>query len=190
MILTDVDGVLLDWFAGFRAYLVGLGIQVKSGDPDDWSMVGWAPLTSPEIQAHIATFNSSPAFGQLKPYLGAVEVLRKLWSSGHDIVAITSCSSDPEVIKLREENLRRAFGPIFKEVICLPLMESKVPSLQRFPESIWVEDSLHGAKAGVEAGHWTFILDKPYNQIASLPRVSRVNSWYEIHERFYSNSRA
>lgn len=186
MILTDVDGVLLDWFAGFKKFVQDKGIEVAEGDPADWSMVGW--VKSNNIQGLISEFNDSWAFEYLPHYVTAKSQLKKLHEEGHAVVAITSCSSDSKVREMRINNLERKFGPIFEDVICLPLMESKLNILSQYAPTFWVEDSLHGAKAGVEAGHRTFLLDKPYNQGPIDKRIERVKDWYEIYERI-ENSR-
>lgn len=183
MILTDVDGVLLDWFAGFKQYLVESGIKVAEGEPSDWSMVGW--VDHPDISALIAKFNASPDFGRLVAYPEAVNNLQYLHTKhGHEIVAITSCSDAIETFDRRTRNLLDTFGPIFREVFCLPLMMSKTEVLKNYPRgTVWVEDSLHGAKAGYEAGHRVFLLNRPYNQHAVDFPVERVDNWDEIYQR-------
>lgn len=183
MILTDVDGVLLDWFAGFRRHLENKDIEVKDGDPSDWSMTDWINLPSHKIKKEIEHFNGSYAFRYLPHYVPARSQLQKLHKAGHKIVAVTSCSDDPRVHKMRTENLEALFGPIFDEIHCLPLMGDKTEILSRYPSAYWVEDSLHGAHAGIAAGHRTFLLNKNYNQGTIDHRIERVEDWYEIYER-------
>lgn len=186
MILTDVDGVLLDWFSGFRAWLKTRGIRpVESGDPSSWDMTEWLPNLN--VQELIMQFNASPDFANIPAYPDAVLYLRKLHKMGHPIVAITSCSADKVTYDMRWDNLQALFGAIFADLICLPLMTSKVPILLTYPpraDTWWIEDSLHGAQAGVDVGHQTFLIDRRYNIGKDVHRsVTRVEGWEEIYER-------
>lgn len=184
MILTDVDGVLLDWFGGFKSYLLERGIQVEDvAEPDDWSMVGW--VHHDNIPSLIAEFNASPEFGRLSAYPDALKKLRSLYHDGHPIVAITSCSDDPVTHEARRVNLEAEFGPIFEKLICLPLMKSKVGELAAYPlaaNTYWIEDSLHGAQAGVDVGHHTILIERKYNKKHAVdPRVHRARDWNSIY---------
>lgn len=180
MILTDVDGVLLDWFGGFRKFLRAKGIGVRDGDPALWSMEGWIDATN--IQELIAEFNRSPGFAELEPYDDAQRMVAAL-ASHHDFVAITSCLDEPLTHEMRRKNLEKHFGPVFKEIICLPLMKSKLEYLKKYPKSWWIEDSMHGAKAGEEAGHKSILINKPYNQFPIDSGIVRDNNWYDIYDR-------
>ena len=185
MILTDVDGVLLDWFGGFRDFLLWKGIEVENAfEPADWSMVGY--VNHPNIQGLIAEFNSSPEFGELMAYADALITLQNLHAQGHEVVAITSCSADPAVHAMRLKNLESEFGFKFKDLICLPLMKSKTAVLSQYtpnPGTIWVEDSLHGAQSGVETGHKTFLINRRYNVGHETNRaVVRVDNWFDIDD--------
>lgn len=188
MILTDVDGVLLDWFGGFRSFLTHKGIHTDGPRPRSWAMTEW--VKADNIQELIQEFNSSDAFMYLSHYVTALSVLRKLhMQHGHEIVAVTSCSSEPRVQAMRRRNLENKYGPIFKDIICLDLMETKTEVLKRYPAAFWVEDAIHGAKAGVEAGHKTFLINKSYNQ-EEVPGVQRVDGWYQIYDSILNSPRS
>ena len=176
--LTDVDGVLLDWFHGLRKWLLKKGITTEPGDPTNWSLRDY--IHHPDVDALVAEFNASQGFGKLPAYTDARYVLRQI---AHDskIVAITSCSADSVTQNRRYDNLHDHFGKIFEDIICLPLRESKVPQLKKFPAGcLWIEDRPEGAEAGLEAGHRPVLLTRSYNKTHEHPQVTRCQNWIEI----------
>lgn len=160
----DCDCVLLDWVSGFREWLASEhGIVPATLEPGYYQIADWIGLTIPESEDAIVRFNSSTNFGELRPLPGAVEALVALKADGHKLTVLSSCSDAPEVIERRQANLDRHFGPIFANVLCLPLGWSKATYLYTLPRGIWIEDNYHAAVAGINAGHRSFILRRPHN---------------------------
>ncbi|WP_181173126.1 hypothetical protein [Mesorhizobium sp. B2-4-1] len=162
--IFDCDDVLLDWVGGFRDFLVGIGHAPAEPRPRDWSMAEWIGIEDAATLRLIEVFNSSPAFGQLKPYDDALEMVRQLKDEGHTLTVLTSCSDDPNIVDLRVKNLRDCFGDVFPRVICLPLGQSKSQWLEVLRPGIWIEDNYKNALIGQAAGHKTFILRRPHNR--------------------------
>jgi hypothetical protein len=44
-LLTDADGVLFDWFAGFCDYIREKQITTTSDSPSDWHLHDWLGVT-------------------------------------------------------------------------------------------------------------------------------------------------
>lgn len=182
-ILTDVDGVLLDWFTPFKAFVKKMGRRTKGAAPSDWHLEQWLPdLTWKQITNLILEFNASETFEVLPAFHDAEAYLPKLHWMDFKIVAITSCDDSKEVVKARKRNLLLAFGDIFHEIHCLSLGQSKKKLLRSYPKSWWVEDRWDNATLGVECGHRAIIYTQPHNKKHSSPCVFRADSWMDIYK--------
>ena len=163
-LLTDVDGVLLNWVQGFKAHYEAEGYHFRCGFPTNFDLLGWIQGvdTEEEIKELVDKFNHSDGFTKLQPCGGAQRFIEQA-RRDFDIIAITSCSQD--LLAQRTANLDAAFGKdTFKVIHCLGLGESKSLFLKMYRPTIWIEDSLHGALQGVDAGHQVYILDRPWNK--------------------------
>lgn len=169
-VIFDCDGVLLDWEAGFRAWVLRHrpATVFASEYPSDWDLSHWIGCTPDESMSLIKGFNQSAYFGSLVSMPGAARTLYELERRGHPLYVVTSCSSDPVTSQRRSMNLSVMFSPRFQRVICLDLGVSKLETLRAFRtvfgECIWVEDNLKNALDGFTAGHRSFFLRRPHNE--------------------------
>jgi len=188
LFVTDVDGVLLDWTKDFKAWLDDKGIKTKTEEPLVFDLQQWLVDQTLSAKALIIEFNDSPAFAKLSPYADAMKALPKL-AQDFDLVAITSCSSDPQVVQNRLENLK-IFGVDFSEIHCLPLGVSKEALLRQYLKkdqiSYWVEDNADNAHLGSSIGYLTFLLTRSYNEKIEKPGLTRVSSWDQILNKVYA----
>lgn len=175
LLLTDVDGVLLDWIRGFKEFYMDLGYVFTSPDPTNFPLTGWIEgVNDPaEIMNLLSGFNHSKEFSQLKPTTGARQFISAV-AKDYDIIAITACSD--RVAGARRANLEAVFGTVFNTIHCLNLGESKYKILSKYKPSIWIEDNVSGADAGVLARHDAYLLDKEWNQGELDPDIKRVPS--------------
>lgn len=167
IILTDIDDCCLSWIDGFRAYASRkLGREIV-GYPSTWDMNEWLG-TKDTASDMVYDFNhGEPEFGELPPVANAVANLKYLHSVHYNIFAVTCCSSNSETIRLRKQNLLNVFGPIFSDVICLDLGQSKKPTLSAFKDynvHAWVEDKPQTAKEGKELEFPTFLIRCGHNR--------------------------
>jgi FMN phosphatase YigB (HAD superfamily) len=159
MILTDVDGVLLNWIHGFKEFVELKGFTVDTDEPYHYDLRTW--LKTDNVLPLIEEFNYSSYFKQLKPIAGAVDAMSRL-SKKYQIVVISSCGVGLE--EARTENLVNVFGDIFKDIICIPLAVSKERYLARYKNCWWIEDNYEHAKSGADLGHTTLLFKKYTNQ--------------------------
>ena len=188
-LIVDVDDVLLNWLlGGFRIHLENVKkIKLNPKGPDSWDLCEWTGLPSDEIFSIIKDFNGSQDFEHLPAFPCAQEVLPRIANSGRNIFVITSCSKDKITHKRRRNNLERVFGPIFQDIVCLDVGESKEPHLKSFAErmgttGIWVEDNIKNAQQGAAVGHDTFIIRRPHNRHAEqdVKNIRWVDTWHDI----------
>lgn len=178
-LLVDVDDVLLNWVGAFKKFLKKKGVSTNGDLPSQWDLRPW--VNHPDVLDLIDEFNHSEHFEYLEPDHEAVVALARLYSHGFQIYAITSCTDEAPAIERRKSNLNSHFGPLFEDVICLPLGGCKLKTLKNFPRgSFWVEDKLENAVAGLKAGHRAILLDKSHNQGGDHPEVTRCESWSEV----------
>lgn len=142
LILTDVDGVLLDWAAGFDKYAVGRGFELIH--PENYFIEQRFNLTLDDTIGLVTDFNHSEVYGELSPYMDAVEGVRELVKRGYRFVAITSPGNEPKQVEMRKQNLLNVFGDVFDDVICLPLLSPKYDVLERWKDSglVFLDDLL------------------------------------------------
>jgi hypothetical protein len=179
-LLTDVDGVLLDWTTAFAEYMRSLGFKVPNTPPPTYKLCEWLGMTDAEILKHIHDFNESAAFSRVPAFDDAVSML-SFMAVRFKIVAISCCSESQFSRDNRVKNLKDKFGDIFADIVLLPLRVSKTEVLSKYPKgSIWVEDRFGYAKEGLELGMKTYLLSRPYNLGYGKPGITHCNSWFDV----------
>lgn len=183
IILTDCDGVLLDWAQSYHWWMKRKGY--KAVNPNEYAMDKCYNIPRKESKALCRQFNESAAIGSIPPLRDAIKYVRKLHEEhGAVFHCITSLSEDPYAVKLREENLARVFGEgVFERIVCLDCGADKDEALERYRDShfMWVEDKKANADLGVEMGLQSYLLAHPYNADYT-GRAMRVSNWKEIYE--------
>jgi len=187
--ILDCDDVLLEWDVGFRRWLVAAGhLEKDPGPPTDFCMVNWLGVASSEVPKLITGFNDGDetGFGRLGPKEGALEALDTLREAGFKLRVLTKCSSLRKTIKRREENLVDVFGDVFDEIRCISPDADKTGELMRHDRSIFIDDHVKNARAGVQAGHVSVIMKASHNS-ADFERYAdghhRVTGWDDLIDR-------
>lgn len=190
-ILSDCDGVLLDWNYSFEKWMkfhFGLEVQHREHydinkrfvlDEFDKQMLEKdSKFYLPRI------FCNSSRMASLKPMRDSVLYVRKLYEEfGITIDVITSLSLDPETQKLREYNLRKVFGSAIDRVVCLDTGEDKDEDLVEWKDTglIWVEDKPENADLGIKLGLDSILIDHEYNKDYS-GQAKRARNWKDIYD--------
>lgn len=189
-LITDVDDVALDWMGGFRTFLQSKGVKLKKERPTKWDLNDW--IDHHDVTGLVIEFNHSDAFGRLRPIKGAVKALQSLHQKGVGLWAITSCTDQEEAVRLRKYNLKRCFGDIFTDVVCLPLGMPKHDHLKKHePGAYWVDDKFANALAGHEAGHRSMIFERDHNrEDPAHPDIPRMRGWKEVYDHIERETRS
>jgi 5'(3')-deoxyribonucleotidase len=186
VLLTDVDGVVVDWVKTFGEFVTSKGFTLQFEHPQTWGMTEWFNASANQITELITEMNSSEIFARIPIFPDAQKVLPQL-AEKYDLVAITSCSNDALTIARRKRNLEM-IDVKFKEVHCLNFNESKKDWLKSYPTTVWVEDRFEGAECGVETGHKSILINRPYNLNQSHQKIIKVDSWYQIQNLLKAKS--
>ena len=186
-ILTDVDGVLLNWEDGFNAFMESKGYSRFHNKEAEYSMALRYGITIRQVNEYIKEYNESNAMASLEPFADSVAYVAKLVAKGFRFIAVTSMSAHPDAKMYRSQNLQNLFGNVFDDVVCLEQGASKAHVLMRWADTgyYWIEDHMRQAEAGYEAGLRTVLINHPYNEHYKtdlFPVVSYATPWEEIYK--------
>lgn len=183
LILTDCDGVLLDWVSGFVKYMKDIGFEKTGSNVNAYHFEEEYGLTRDGLKYWIDKFNHSVAMGDLAPMSDSVEYVKKLSELGFKFHVITSLTNDPNAVYLRKLNLENVFGNVFSRLTCLPIGDAKDEALAEYKDSglYWIEDKPENADVGLEYGLRSILLDQTYNQEYNGGAL-RAKNWKEIYE--------
>ena len=195
IILTDCDGVLVDWEAKFTSWMIRNGYCVVdetaynvaerfAKTQSAYSKDGYK-LTKAVGKQLIKYFNESAAIETLSPLRDAIKYVRKLHEEhGYVFHVITSLSTDPDAARLRKRNLDLLFGPtVFEKIVCLDCGADKDDALEPYRDSgcFWVEDKPENADLGVDLGLRSVMLEHSHNMSYNGP-AKLVKSWKDIYK--------
>lgn len=186
VILTDCDGVLLDWCGGYRKALreslgptrVSLDYSLSTENCVEWVRDAYGVDANASVRL-VNDFQVSPEFGRLHPFPDASEWLPRISCDfGIRFKIISSAGLRPDTFELRRQNLG-CFGQIFEELLLVEAGHSKRSALLAQPPSLWFDDTPHHVRAGVESGHHSFHFDRSGETVPDMP--GRVRSWESVH---------
>lgn len=191
-LLLDVDGVLLDWLAGFEQYLLRHAPELHtdfSGLQNVKNLEQLLGMTDDQMHEWIARFHLDPSFEHLQTLPGAQAAIHIL-SPWCKITCITASGSNPVSVRMRKRNLHTHFGDVFDQVICVDRSTDKPKHLTQFDPGYWVEDQLKNAIMGVQAGHHSYLIDAVYNRAHDHVQVVRVHNLLEVGDIMLSQLRS
>jgi uncharacterized HAD superfamily protein len=188
-ILTDCDGVLLDWAYSFEKWMK-FHFDMNVVDQTEYDIAKRYQSNYAELQKDHKfyiprIFCNSSRIASLKPLRDSVKYVKKIYQEhGVTFDVVTSLSLDPETQKLRKFNLRKVYGDAIDRIVCLDTGEDKDNALEEWRDSglLWVEDKPENAVLGAEMGLQSILIDHPYNRDFSHPDVTRVKNWKEVYE--------
>ena len=196
IILTDVDGVLLEWEHHFTKWMLQRTLFDEKGaryhpyrllpnKENTYEMAERFGLTKPEIRKEIREFNRSAWMGTQRPMYNSQTWVKLLAAEGWTFIPITSQTSDKPAQELRKRRLGELFGDhVFTNYHILGTGADKDSALAEFHGTglYWVEDKPHNALAGLNYGLNPILIDHPYNRDFNHKEIIRVNNWQDIHQ--------
>jgi FMN phosphatase YigB (HAD superfamily) len=182
VILTDCDGVLLNWEYAFKVWMKRHGYE--EGSVLEYDVAKRYGL-EPQFKRHmIRMFNESAAIGFLPPLRDAMHYVKKLHEEhGYVFHMVTSLSLDPAAQSLRIENTRKLFGETaFERFVFLDTGADKDEALAEYKDSnyVWVEDKPENARLGIELGLDSVLVEHGHNM--NEVGIPLFKNWKEIYE--------
>lgn len=181
LILTDVDGVLLNWEKSFHDWMIQRGYLANDIDYH-YDLHTRYNMQKDDMKEHILEYNASAWMCCLPPLRDAVEGVSTLASQGYRFGAITSLSTDPYATKLRDHNLRQLFGDVWEFIICLDTGADKDNALLPYKNSglYWIEDKVENSVLGANLGLNSLLMRHSYNSTFIHDNVKIVDNWAQI----------
>lgn len=183
IILTDVDGVCLEWMGGFDKWVTARGYKHLPNKDHEYSIAkryGIPTIVSYDL---VREFNTGPDIEFLEPFRDSVEYVTKLHREGYVFHAITSLSDDPVAANLRQKNLDQVFGKgVFQRLICLAMGSAKSHVLEEYRDSgfFWIEDHEDNADDGYRLGLRSVLMEHEHNAHHVCP-YPIVENWSEVY---------
>lgn len=187
IILTDCDGVCLDWEWAFMQWMSHNGMKPAV---EDWKMVYKVSdrfgVSHADGKRLTSQFNSSAAIGFMPPLRDAQWFIKKLYEQhGIKFVAVTSLHEDPYAQKLRTENLRKLFGDAFIDFHYLACGADKDEILEELSHKYygapWIEDKAENADVGASCGFESYLMEHGHNMDYDGP-ATVVRNWEELYQ--------
>lgn len=185
IIVTDVDGVLLDWEFAFDVWVAEKGYKRLPGT----EKIFWAGsrygIHNDDVLKLIYEFNESACIGFLPALRDAQHYVKLLAEQGYQFDVVSSLHVDRYAQMLRVNNLTHLFGDVFRKINAhLSITGTKEDFLREHYDSSnfwWIEDRTDHADAGHAVGMKAILMDHPYNQEYN-GQAQRVKNWQEIYE--------
>ena len=186
LVLTDVDGVLLDWEWAFSVWMQERGYTLAEGYKKTYSLHHhYNDLEAEDARKAIYQFNESAAIGFLPALRDSMFYVKRLYEEhGYRFRCITSLSLDENAGKLREMNLHKLFGDAIEKVICLDTGADKNDALLPYKGTgmYWIEDKPENADLGYSLGLKSILMEHGHNMHHSTDGYPIVKNWKEIYE--------
>ena len=185
LILVDADGVLLDWEYAFNIWMQEHGFEEVPGSKLSYEMDERYGIPKEQVRKLIRLFNESAAIGFLPALRDAMYYVKRLHEEhGFRFHCITSLSTDPNAVKLREQNLSKLFGKTaFERVVCLPTGADKNEALEEYRDTgcYWIEDKPVNAEAGLAAGLRPLVIEHGHNLHYYHEHITLVKNWRDVY---------
>lgn len=191
VILTDADGVLLDWEYAFNVWMEEHGFKIQEGGKLIYNIGRRYGIDEDQGKKLIKIFNESAAIGFLPALRDAQYYVKKLHEEhGFIFHCITSLSKDRNAQRLRKMNIRKLFGDTaFDKFIILGTGDDKDEVLIQYANTQcwWIEDKIQNAQAGLMYGLSPMLVEHGHNMDYEDVSIPRVKNWREIYERITSS---
>lgn len=185
IILTDVDGVLLEWEKHFAEWMSERGFELRPGAEKKYSMIERYGIKKQLKESLIEEFNRSAWMGIQEPMPDSQTWVKLLHAEGWTFIPITSQTLDIPAQELRKRRLKELFGgTVFENFIILETGDHKDAALAEFHGTglWWIEDKWTNAKKGLQYGLKPLLYNHSYNQGFNDKKITRVNNWKHIYK--------
>jgi hypothetical protein len=186
IILTDCDGVCLDWEYAFDVYLQTHGFNKVEGGHLKYNIGKRYGIDPDQGKKLVKIFNESAGIGFLPPLRDAMYYIKRLHEEhGYVFHAITSLSKDENAQALRTMNLKKLFGETaFEKFVYLDTGQDKDDALKPYEGTglWWVEDKIVNCQVGYDLGLKPLLMEHGHNMDFNDPTIPKVKNWKEIYD--------
>jgi FMN phosphatase YigB (HAD superfamily) len=184
VIITDADGVLLDWFHSFSQWMKKRNYVIM--EPDAYKIDKVYGLIRTAGKQLVREFNESADIAFLTPHLDAIKYVKKLHEEhGYVFHVVTSQTDNRNAQNLRIQNLKNLFGDtVFEEITILDTGADKDDALLKYKDTgcWWVEDKPENAEIGVLLGLEGILMEHNHNKDYLSTNIMTAKNWKEVYE--------
>ena len=184
VILTDCDGVLMNWEYAMNVWMQSQGYEIVEDGQEHYDMGDRYDLSHFDKKMLVRRFNESAAMGFLPPLRDAmyyVDLLHR--KHGYTFHMITALSNNEHAQKLRIQNTKKLFGDTtFTKFIFCDTGADKDEVLEPYRDTglIWIEDKFQNAELGNDLGLESIMVEHAHNMHnTTFPTFAR---WKDIYE--------
>jgi FMN phosphatase YigB (HAD superfamily) len=185
IILTDIDGVALDWEYAFDIWMREHGFNKQEGWQFKYDMGTRYSIDREQARKLIRIFNESAAIGFLPPLRDAMFYVKRLHEEhGYVFHAVTSLSRDENAQELRRMNLCKLFGKTaFEKFVFLDTGADKDAALEPYRGSgyYWIEDKKINCEVGHALGLKSILMEHGHSLDYHHPEIPVVKNWREVY---------
>lgn len=186
VILTDCDGVLLDWNTAFTDWMKQRGFVPLHNADKHYDVSRKFGIQKAVGKQQVEIFNQSAWMGYLKAFRDSVYYVKLLHElHGYRFHVITSMHTDKYASRLREMNLKRLFGEtVFERFTILGCGDDKDEALAEYRGTnyFWIEDKPENAVAGTKQGLRSLLIEHDHNLDHWSGDTLTVRTWKEIYD--------
>lgn len=186
VILTDCDGVLLDWNTAFTDWMKQRGFIPLHNADKHYDVSRKFGIDRSVGKQQVEIFNQSAWMGYLKAFRDSVYYVKLLHElHGYRFHVITSMHTDKYASRLREMNLKRLFGEtVFERFTILGCGDDKDEALAEYRGTnyFWIEDKPENAVAGTKQGLRSLLIEHDHNLDHWSGDTLTVRTWKEIYD--------
>lgn len=186
IILTDCDGVLLDWNTAFTDWMKQRGFIPLHNADKHYDVSRKFGIQKAVGKQQVEIFNQSAWMGYLKAFRDSVYYVKLLHElHGYRFHVITSMHTDKYASRLREMNLKRLFGEtVFERFTILGCGDDKDEALAEYRGTnyFWIEDKPENAVAGTKQGLRSLLIEHDHNLDHWSGDTLTVRTWKEIYD--------
>ena len=183
VIITDVDGVLLDWLHSFTEYMKSKGDDPVN--PEEYQVHVHFDIDKAYAKQCVRAFNESADIAFLTPFKDAIKYVKKLHEEhGYVFHVVTSQSNNKNAQNLRIQNLKNVFGDtVFEEFTILDTGADKNDALKKYRGSgcYWIEDKPENAEVGVELGLEGILMEHDHNKDYLNVNIKTAKNWKDVY---------
>tara|TARA_B100000212_G_scaffold338399_1_gene314865 strand:+ start:490 stop:1074 length:585 start_codon:yes stop_codon:yes gene_type:complete len=182
IILTDADGVLLNWEYAFITWMEEHGHNLVQGYQFIYDVAKRFGIEKEKSKKLVRFFNESATIGYLPALRDAEHYVKLLGKLGYKFHVITSLSKNQNAQKLRTKNLKKLFGNVFEEFIYLDTGDDKDEVLKQYKNTgcYWIEDKPVNCEEGMANGLKGVLMEHGHN-MDYKGNATLVKDWKEIY---------
>lgn len=199
-ILTDVDGVLLNFVKGFAEFLKSKSLFKEELDSEIqgnkyFDLKDLIILDCPiECESLINEFYSSEYVGQLKEQQEGLRNIIKSLSNEFNLICITCIGTSDHLKEQRRINLINVFGDHFEEIHCINLNDSKEEFIfdlsKRYNVFTYIDDRLKHINESINAGIKPILFTQGHKHTENSDDFHIMDCWHQIHDFIKLNAKS